>query len=255
MIAEVIINTTAKQLNKTFDYTIPQELKDELKIGSRILVPFGNKKALEEGFVINIKEKSEYKTKNVVKIQDNPLTEENVKLAKLMSQKYFCNISDCIKLMLPPGTINKNIDDRVKEKTGNFVYLAKDIEEIKLDIQTEKIKSEKQIKLLKFLEENEGIHITDLEIITEVSKSIMKTLEKNGYIEIVKEQIERNPFKNKEVERDSKKVLNQEQKECYEQVKFAINMNEYMEFLLFGVTGARKNRNLYAINRKSYIRK
>ena len=58
MIAEVIINTTAKQLNKTFDYTIPQELKDELKIGSRILVPFGNKKALEEGFVINIKEKS-----------------------------------------------------------------------------------------------------------------------------------------------------------------------------------------------------
>ena len=212
MIAEVIINTTAKQLNKTFDYTIPQELKDELKIGSRLLVPFGNKKTLEEGFVINIKEKSEYKTKNVVKIQDNPLTEENVKLAKLMSQKYFCNISDCIKLMLPPGTINKNIDDRVKEKTGNFVYLAKDIEEIKLDIQTEKIKSEKQIKLLKFLEENEGIHITDLEIITEVSKSIMKTLEKNGYIEIVKEQIERNPFKNKEVERDSKKVLNKEQK-------------------------------------------
>ena len=241
MIAEVIINTTAKQLNKTFDYTIPQELKDELKIGSRILVPFGNKKTLEEGFVINIKEKSEYKTKNVVKIQDNPLTEENVKLAKLMSQKYFCNISDCIKLMLPPGTINKNIDDRVKEKTGNFVYLSKDIEEIKLDIQTEKIKSEK--------------HITDLEIITEVSKSIMKTLEKNGYIEIVKEQIERNPFKNKEVERDSKKVLNKEQKECYEQVEFAINMNEYMEFLLFGVTGARKNRNLYAINRKSYIRK
>ena len=251
MIAEVIVNSTAKQLNKTFDYTIPSSLEDNLKIGSRVLIPFGNKKTLEEGFVINIKETSEYKTKEIVKLQDNALTIEQMNLAKLMSQKYFCNISDCIKLMLQPGTINKNFSDRVKEKTGNFVYLAKDAEEIKLDTQTEKIKSEKQIRLLNFLMENEGINITDLEILTEVSKNIMKTLEKNGYIEIVKEQIERNPFKNKEVKRDSKKQLNKEQQDCYNQVEFAIDMNEFVEFLLFGITGARKNRNIYAINRKS----
>ena len=54
----------------------------------------------------------------------------NIILAKLMSRKYFCNISDAIKLMLPPGTGRKKIDSRTKEKTGNFVFLNKDVEEI-----------------------------------------------------------------------------------------------------------------------------
>lgn len=251
MVAEVIINSKVKKLNRIFDYNIPEHLKNEVKIGSRILVQFGNMKKLEEGFVINIKEKSDYKIKDISKVQENYLTDENINLAKLMSQKYFCNISDCIKLMLPPGTLNKNLEDRVKEKVGNFVYLAKDFDEIMLDIENEKIKSEKQIRLLEFLEQNEGIHISDLEIITEVSKSIMKTLEKNGYIEIVQRQIERNPFKNKDIKRDEKKKLNKEQQECYDQVEFAITQNEFAQFLLFGITGSRKNRNLYAINRKS----
>ena len=42
-----------------------------------------------------------------------------------MSQKYFCNLSECMKLMLPPGTSSKELENRMKEKTGNFVYLAK----------------------------------------------------------------------------------------------------------------------------------
>ena len=44
MIAEVIINTNAKKLNRTFDYKVPEELKDEIMIGSKVLVSFGNKK-------------------------------------------------------------------------------------------------------------------------------------------------------------------------------------------------------------------
>ena len=59
-----------------------------------------------------------------------------------MARKYFCNISDCIKLMLPPGTGDKKISDRTKEKTGNFVYLKKDIDEINYLIKNGKIKSE-----------------------------------------------------------------------------------------------------------------
>ncbi|MCF0124252.1 MAG: hypothetical protein HUJ68_00550, partial [Clostridia bacterium] len=60
MIAEVIINRTAKKLNKTFDYKIPQELEDLIIIGSKVLVPFGNGGKLEEGFVVSFKEKTEF---------------------------------------------------------------------------------------------------------------------------------------------------------------------------------------------------
>ena len=44
MIAEVIINTTARSLNRTFDYNIPKNLEDFIYIGTKVLVPFGRKK-------------------------------------------------------------------------------------------------------------------------------------------------------------------------------------------------------------------
>ena len=41
MVAEVIINRTAKKLNRTFDYKIPKNLEDIIIVGSKVLVPFG----------------------------------------------------------------------------------------------------------------------------------------------------------------------------------------------------------------------
>ena len=55
MVAEIIIESTVKTLNRIFDYEIPEHLN--VKIGSRVFVPFGNKKTPEEGIVIGIKEK------------------------------------------------------------------------------------------------------------------------------------------------------------------------------------------------------
>lgn len=236
MVAEIIINSIAKELNRSFDYIIPEELEPEIKIGSRVFVPFGRQKK-EEGFVINIKETSEFANKEIIKIEDNLLNEEDINFAKLMARRYFCNISDCIKLMLPPGAGSKAFDERVKEKTANFVYLKKDIDEIEFLIETKKIKSEKQIKILRFLSENEGIYTVDLETITDTSYAIIKTLEKNGYIEIVEQQVERNPFINKEIKRDKKLDLTEEQKEAFDKIKDS----KYNEFLIYGVTGSRKN--------------
>ncbi len=245
MIAEVIINTIAKELNKTYDYIIPDSVLKDVKIGSRVFVPFGRTKQ-EEGFVINIKEESEFANKEIIKLEDNILTEENINLAKIMSKRYFCNISDCIRLMLPPGNTTKNMQNRVKDKTANFIYLKKEIEEIEFDIEEGIIKSEKQKRLLSFLFENEGIHIQDLEILTDTTRSIIKTLEKNGYIEIVEQKVERNPFASKNIKPDKSLKLTEEQQLAYDK----ISNSRYKEFLIYGVTGSRKNRSIFAINRK-----
>ena len=47
MVAEVIINTIAKELNKTYDYIIPDSILNQIKIGSRVFVPFGRAKQKE----------------------------------------------------------------------------------------------------------------------------------------------------------------------------------------------------------------
>ncbi|MDO5556244.1 MAG: hypothetical protein Q4G09_06495 [Clostridia bacterium] len=236
MIAEIIINTIAKELNKTYDYIIPDSILKDIKIGSRVFVPFGKTK-IQEGYVIEIKSESEFANKEILKIEDSILNKDNINLAKLMSKRYFCNISDCIKLMLPPGSSTKNLENRIKEKTGYMVYLKKEIEEIEFDIENQNIKSEKQKRILKFLFENQGIHILDLELITDTSRNIIKTLEKNGYLEIIEEKIERNPFINKNIITDKALILTKEQMEAYKK----ISVSKYNEFLIYGVTGSRKN--------------
>ena len=142
MVAEIVINRSAKRLNRTFDYKIPKELEEIIMIGSTVLVPFGKSENLVEGYVIGIKEKTEYEVKEIRKIKHN-LTEKQIELAKWMAKRYFCNISDCIKQMLTPGTKSKNADKNIQDKTINVVYLKKEIDEIQFDIEIGKIKSEK----------------------------------------------------------------------------------------------------------------
>ena len=241
MVAEVIINSNVKNLNRIFDYTIPVELENKVTIGSRVFVPFGNMKKLEEGFVIGIKEKSEYKLKSIDNVEESSsLNKDKIELAKIMAHRYFCNVSNCIKLMLPPGTTTKNFDNRITDKLQNFVYLKKDEEEIEKDIENKKIKSDKQIRALKFLMENDEIITTDLQIFADVSNAVIKTLEKNGYIEIISKEVERNPFIHKAVEKTKNLKLTNQQKEAFERIATCMEFYEYEEFLLFGVTGSGK---------------
>ena len=239
MIAQILMNSNAKELNKVFDYFVPDELEKKICIGSRVFVPFGKGNNLAEGYVIDFKESSEFAKKEIVRIEDCLLTHQNIELAKLMSEKYFCNVSDCIRLMLPPGTSTKDINKRIKEKQVRFVYLNKTIEEIRFDLENN-IKSDKQKKLLSFLIDNNGFEASDLEAITEVSQAVMKTLEKNGFIKFELEKVDRNPFIHKKIVRDKKLKLNDEQQAAFDQVDFMIENNEFAEFLLKVITGSGK---------------
>ncbi len=239
MIAEIVINRSAKRLNRTFDYGIPKELEELVMIGSTVLVPFGKSSTLEEGYVVGIKENTTYEVKEIVKIKHN-LTEKQIELAQWMAKRYFCNVSDCIKQMLTPGTKNKNTSNNVQDKLINVVYLKKEIDEIQFDIEIGKIKSEKQKKVLQFLKENEGVTVPEIEMFTGGTRAIVKTLEKNDYVEILEKKVERNPLAHKDIEKTENLKLTEEQQIAYDTVAEKINQNEYEQFLLYGVTGSGK---------------
>ena len=239
MIAEIIINRTAKKLNRTFDYGIPKELEELIMIGSTVLVPFGKSSEIIEGYVVGIKENTEYEVKEIVRIKHN-LTEKQIELAKWMANRYFCNISDCIKQMLTPGTKNKNESKNVQDKTINVVYLKKDIEEIQFDIEIGKIKSEKHKKVLQFLKDNEGVTGSEIEMFTGGTRAIVKTLEKNGYVEIVEKKVERDPLASKQIEKTENLQLTDEQQYAFDEISTLINQNKYQQYLLYGVTGSGK---------------
>ena len=188
MIAEVIINSTAKKLNRTFDYNIPKNLQDYIIVGSKVLVPFANFKTPEEAYVVAIKEKTEFKVKDIIKIEDN-LTDKQIELAKWMAKKYFCNISDCIKLMLTPGTRNKNKGNRISDKKINIVNLKKEINEIEYDLENGEIKTEKQKRVIKFVTDNPGCTIPEIEMFADCTRGVVNNLVKKGYLEISEKKI------------------------------------------------------------------
>ena len=268
MIAEVIIDSRAKKLNRKFDYKIPEKLADLIYIGSRVLVPFANFKTLEQGYVIKIKDKTEFEVKEIAGLDEN-LSQEKIELARWMARKYYCNVSECIKLMLTPGTRNKDINKRVQDKKMYFVYLTeseKDAEDIESQVFKENnenqpkrtdingnvnseqrrtnpkclVRGEKQKKAMEFIKKNEGLTISEIIEFAGVSRETIKSLVKKGVLKIEEQKVDRNPLALKQKQENKKLELTDEQQIAYKKIEKAIEENRFEEFLLYGVTGSGK---------------
>ena len=62
MIVGVLVELSNKNIDKIFEYLVPHNLEDKIKVGVRVIVPFG--KMTLEGFVLEI---------NRVKIKEKEL--------------------------------------------------------------------------------------------------------------------------------------------------------------------------------------
>ena len=89
--------------------------------------------------------------------------------------------------------------------------------------------------------QNDEVLLSELICFADSSNSIIKTLEKNGYVEIVEKEINRNPFKNKHITPTKNLDLTKEQQKAMNRIEGAIVDKEFKEFLIHGVTGSRKN--------------
>ena len=237
MIAEVIIDSKAKKLNRKFDYKIPEHLLDIIDVGSRVLVPFANFKTLEQGYVIKIKENTEFEVKEIAGLDEN-LSEQKVELARWMARKYFCNVSECIKLMITPGTRSKEVSKRMQDKKINFIYLTDRFKQNQ-DI-AQKLRGEKQKKAIEFITKNEGLTIPEIVEFAGVSRETINSLIKKEFLKIEEKKVDRNPLAFKREKENKKLQLTEEQQIAFNQIKLAIDEKRFEEFLLYGVTGSGK---------------
>ena len=56
--ANVIVDISLDKLDKTFQYLIPEELKDTIRVGMQVEVPFGNRSLA--GFVMELTDEAEF---------------------------------------------------------------------------------------------------------------------------------------------------------------------------------------------------
>ena len=105
-ICAVAVDAATYAIDKLYSYRVPDELREQVQIGTRVLVPFGfgNKRA--EGVVLAFRENTGgMKLKPVIEVLDDTpiLTAQQLKLAAWMRERLYCTFFDCVHGMLPAG--------------------------------------------------------------------------------------------------------------------------------------------------------
>ncbi|MBU0895119.1 MAG: primosomal protein N' [Candidatus Omnitrophica bacterium] len=112
--AEVAISLP---IDKLFQYSIPEELSSNVKIGARVFVPFGPRTTV--GYVVGFSDAPEVRdVKGVMGVIDKEpiLTEELLKLTKWIGENYFCSWGEAIGAVIPGGIKKgkESIGSRIK---------------------------------------------------------------------------------------------------------------------------------------------
>lgn len=115
MYAQVIIDANHAEVDRVFDYAVPEIWNSTVCVGLRVMVPFGQRNTRREGYVIALTETTEVpdgKIKEIVEILDEGrpvLTPAILELAKWMKKEYFCTLNQCLQAVMPAGIRTKSI--------------------------------------------------------------------------------------------------------------------------------------------------
>lgn len=233
MVCECLVELEHVFIDKTFTYKINKEQLSLLKVGMRVVVPFG--KQTLEGFVLKIYENKdvylENKLKEIISIVDTYpiLNEELLTLGKYISKTTLCSLMTSYQAMLPKALkAKKKVNMTPKYDTYICINYGMYNNDIKFNAFQEKI--------LELLKENKKVK---KEVLNKISVSSVNTLLKKN---ILLEEKEENYRYNLINEEKIKFNLNEEQQKVYKEIFNSINTNE--TFLLYGVTGSGKT-NVY----------
>ena len=225
MIAKVLVEINNINVDKTFDYIVPFEYIEKIKIGMRVKVPFASREL--EGFVLDLVNSVDdnYELKEIISIVDEEpiLNNELLHLGQFMSKKYFSTLISCYQTMLPKAlkaqnktTINKKMIKYVELCSNSFPKLKPN-----------------QEKIVEYLRVNGKVK---KEEVNKISVSGVNTLIKNGII--IESLIEEYRLVTKDINKEKETFkLTVEQQEAKNKI---LSQTQSSVFLLHGVTGSGK---------------
>ncbi|MBP8639539.1 MAG: primosomal protein N' [Oscillospiraceae bacterium] len=122
LVAKIAVSAATYQIDKPYDYLIPENLSDVVLPGMRVIVPFSKGNRKTEGIVLDVfKTADAQKLKCVLSVLDETpvISEELIKLSLWMRERFFCTVYDAVKAMLPAGIwYNLSAVCRIEEGIG-----------------------------------------------------------------------------------------------------------------------------------------
>ncbi|GAB2559350.1 hypothetical protein [Leucobacter ruminantium] len=104
-VARVLLDSALPQLDHLFDYAVPDELAEVLRVGQRVRVPFRSKDRKNFGYIVEFAERSEF-SGSLAPIADTVgtvpmLTPEIWRLARAVSDRAGGSAGDILRLAIP----------------------------------------------------------------------------------------------------------------------------------------------------------
>ncbi len=210
---------------KTFSYLIPDDIKDKIKIGQAVLVPFG-RQGLVNAFVVGFSDylDASIKAKKINRILDEtPLFSlKYLKLLEWVANYYCCDFVTVLNMAIPMKLIDKNA---------------------KTEFSVEYIKSEgatkRQLEILAKLQQTGKFPLIDFERVAKTTRATMKKLETLGCVKITTDEIYRNPLSIfSDIKQEPLSKLSDVQEEAYQNIKAKLKSQK--PILLHGITASGK---------------
>ena len=101
--AQVVAKSNLIQLDRVFDFVIPEQFQDEIAIGQQVSFPFGRSKKLQTGFVTNLTDTSDYATSELESIlhPSRVLTPEIYSFARQVADRQCVALGEILGAAIP----------------------------------------------------------------------------------------------------------------------------------------------------------
>lgn len=238
MYADIIVDISHENLDKTYQYAIPDELLDRAKVGALVKVPFGKGNRFIKGYIVGLSEVPNWdpaRIKPIAEVEENGLVIESqlIQLAYWIKDNYGSTMNDALKTVIP-------VKKKVKAKVKRHIKLKAD--PITAKQYLGEYKRKKHTGKVRLLEALLEFGMLDQEVVQNklsVGRETVKSLERDGLAEVVSEQLYRNPVRNLE-QKTSHIKLNEEQQAIADEV-----INDYQNgirksYYIHGITGSGK---------------
>lgn len=121
--ASIIVDISHENVDRVFQYRIPEELLPEIRIGVQVCVPFGAGNRTRKGYVVEITDHVDYdpsKIKDVAGVVDKSVTADSqlIELAWWMKERYGSTMNQALKTVLP---VKKKVKARNQQVVETMV--------------------------------------------------------------------------------------------------------------------------------------
>ncbi len=241
LFADIIVDITNENLDKTFQYIVPDSMRDILKPGMLVRVPFGNGSRKIRGYVIQVTEYPAIEVERMKMIeaieeQGNSIESRLISLAAWIREQYGSTMIQALKTVLP-------VKEKMKQKEERWIFLAISKEEAQSYKSTYQKSSRlaSRLRLLDALLSGEEIPYSVALHQLHVSSPIIKSMEEQGIVRISTKRVYRNPIKEDAAVR-RRDVLTPLQQEIADEILEGWEMGDYRPTLIRGVTGSGKTQ-------------